>query len=144
MSFISPRDCRHIGLKNSKIMMYIWTRGLNNIMLIMCYVDKKSCCEKLFHHTQAIKISQNKIYEQNWSMLQTLTHSGRKGFRKLGVFCAWIQKLINQKMKYSYHWYTELNITHFKLITKLFVEMTHFDPWCFVIGYENWKSCFYN
>ena len=86
--FISPWDWRHIGLENSKIMMYIGTWGLIN-MLTMCFVDKKSCSEKLFNYTQATKISENKFYEQNWSMLQMLAHLVRKGFRKRSVFCAW-------------------------------------------------------
>ena len=48
-------------------------------MLTMCFVDKKSCSEKLFNHTQATKISENKIYKQNCSMLQMLAHLVRKG-----------------------------------------------------------------
>ena len=48
------------------MMMYIGTWGLTNIMLTMCHVDKKSCSEKLFYHTQATKIFENKIYEQNF------------------------------------------------------------------------------
>ena len=91
--FISPWDWRHIRLENSKLMMYNGTWGLKN-MLIMCYVDKKSCSEKLFNHTQAIKITENKIYEQNCSMLQMLAHSVRRGFRKLSVFCVWITKFL--------------------------------------------------
>ena len=46
-------------------MLYIGTWGLNNIMLTMRHVDKKNCSEKTFDHTQATKISENKIYEQD-------------------------------------------------------------------------------
>ena len=60
---------------------------IKQYFLTMRYVDKKSWSEKLFHHTHVTKVSKNKIYEQNCSMLQMLTHLVQKGFCKLGVFC---------------------------------------------------------